>query len=188
MISLIKRKAQEPGPYGHSQRRRNRRGEDAIPLNEMAPKQRHTFNEGDPAHLTLKGTTMSTSLRILAVSALFAGSAAVFTGAATAAPIGQPRALVKAVPNITQSVQWRGGGWGWGAPVAGGIIGGAIIGGALAAPYGPGYYGPGYVRRPGRTVLLPVTRSDTACGGSGLMIRVVEHISATTGIVIPVLE
>jgi BA14K-like protein len=82
---------------------------------------------------------MSTSLRILAVSALLASG---FTGAASAAPIGEPLAIGKAVPNITQPVQWRGGGWGWGAPVAGAIIGGAIVGGAIAAaPYGPGYYG-----------------------------------------------
>jgi BA14K-like protein len=93
---------------------------------------------------------MSTSLRILAVSASFASSVVVFTGAASAAPIGEPLAIIKAVPSVTQSVQWRGGGWGWGAPVAGGLIAGAIIGGALAAPYGPGYYpGPGYYGGPG---------------------------------------
>lgn len=96
----------------------------------------------------LEGTTMSTSIRILALSALLASSVVVSAGAATAAPIGEPRALINAVPNITQSVQWRGGGWGWGAPVAGGLIAGAIIGGALAAPYGPGYYGPGYYPPP----------------------------------------
>ena len=89
---------------------------------------------------------MSTSLRFPAVAALLAINVALFAGAASAAPIGEPRALVNAVPSITQSVQWRGGwGWGWGAPaVAGGIVAGAIIGGALANPYGPGYYGPGY--------------------------------------------
>ncbi|MGO9948442.1 MAG: BA14K family protein [Steroidobacteraceae bacterium] len=93
---------------------------------------------------------MSTSLRILAVSALFATNTAISTGAASAAPIGQPLAIIKAVPSVTQSVQWRGGGWGWGPAVAGGIIGGAIVGGALAAPYGPGYYGgPGYGPPPG---------------------------------------
>jgi hypothetical protein len=70
----------------------------------------------------------------------------VFTGAASAAPIGEPLAIIKAVPSVTQSVQWRRGGWG--APVAGGLIAGAIIGGALAAPYGPGYYGPGYYGAP----------------------------------------
>ena len=92
---------------------------------------------------------MSTSLRILAVSALVATNVAMFTGAAGAAPIGQRLAFIKAVPSTTQSVQWRGG-WGWGAPVAGGLIAGAIIGGALAAPYGPGYYpGPGYYGGPG---------------------------------------
>jgi hypothetical protein len=90
---------------------------------------------------------MSTSLRILAVSAIFATSAVVLTGAANAAPIGGPLAIIKAVPSIT-AVQWRGGGWGWGPAIAGGIIGGAIVGGALAAPYGPGYYGPGYYGAP----------------------------------------
>ena len=91
---------------------------------------------------------MSTSLRILAVSALFATSVVVLTGAANAAPIGEPLAIIKAVPSVTQSVQWRGGGWGWGAPIAGGLIAGAIIGGALAAPYGPPGYGPGYYPPP----------------------------------------
>ena len=86
---------------------------------------------------------MSTSLRILAVSAIFATSVVVLTGAANAAPIGGPLAIIKAVPSVTQAVQWRGGGWGWGAPVVGGLIAGAIVGGAIAnAPYGPGYYGP----------------------------------------------
>jgi hypothetical protein len=89
---------------------------------------------------------MSNSLRILAVSALFASSLVVFAGASSAAPIGEPRALIKAVPTVTQSVQWRGGGWGWGAPIAGGLIAGAIVGGALATPYG--YYGPGYYPPP----------------------------------------
>ena len=37
-------------------------------------------------------------------------------------------------------------GWGWGAPVVGGLAAGAIVGGALAAPYyaGPYYPGPYY--------------------------------------------
>ena len=93
---------------------------------------------------TLKGTMMSTSLRFLAVSALLAANVAVFAGAAGAAPIGEPLVIIKAVPSVTQSVQWRGGwGWGWGAPaVAGGVVAGAIVGGALANPYGPGYYPP----------------------------------------------
>jgi hypothetical protein len=86
---------------------------------------------------------MSTSLRILAVSA-----AVLLAGAANAAPIGEPLAIIQAVPSTTQTVQWRGGGWGWGPAIAGGIIGGAIVGGALAAPYGPGYYGPGYYGAP----------------------------------------
>jgi len=75
------------------------------------------------------------------MSALFAGSVSVLAGTANAAPVGEPLAIAGAVSNITQPVQWRGGGWGWGpAAIAGGIVGGAIVGGALAAPYGPGYY------------------------------------------------
>jgi hypothetical protein len=91
---------------------------------------------------------MSTSLRTRAASALLASSFVVLGGAAYAAPIGEPLAITKAASNIAQPVQWRGGGWGWGPAVAGGIIGGAIVGGALAAPYGPGYYGPGYYGAP----------------------------------------
>jgi hypothetical protein len=79
--------------------------------------------------------------------ALLAGGLVVFTGVASAAPVGEPRALVKTVPTITETIYWRGWGWGWGAPVAGGLIAGAIVGGALAAaPYG--YYGPGYYPPP----------------------------------------
>src|ERR1700753_56709 len=91
---------------------------------------------------------MSKSVRILAVSALFAASVVVIVDTAKAAPIGDPLAIIKAIPSAAQSVQWRGGGWGWGPAIAGGIIGGAIVGGALAAPYGPGYYGPGYYGAP----------------------------------------
>jgi hypothetical protein len=96
---------------------------------------------------------MSTSLRILAVSA-----AVLHAGAANAAPIGGP--IIKAVPGVTQTVQWRGGGWGWGPAIAGGIIGGAIVGGALAAPYGPGYYGPGYYGAPPPPVAYGPPRGD----------------------------
>jgi BA14K-like protein len=87
---------------------------------------------------------MSTSLRFFAASALLANLT--FAGAAVAAPIGGPLALIKAVPSVTQAVQWRGG-WGWGPAIAGGVVAGAIIGGALASPYGPGY-GPGYYPPP----------------------------------------
>jgi hypothetical protein len=82
---------------------------------------------------------MSTSLRILAVSALLTSG---FTSSASAAPLGGPLAIVKADPVVTQTVQWRGGP----GPVVGGLIAGAIVGGAIAAGaapyYGPGYYGP----------------------------------------------
>ena len=87
---------------------------------------------------------MSTSLKILTVSALLATSLAQFSGPALAAPISEPLALAKAIPTTIEPVYWRGRGWGWGAPVAGGLIAGALIGGALAAPYyAPGYYYPG---------------------------------------------
>jgi len=120
-----------------------------APARVSAERRRETIGPYAPRGdlpTTLKETIMSTSLRFLAVSALLA-NVAMFTGAAGAAPIGEPLAIIKAVPNVTQSVQWRGGGWGWGAPVAGGLIAGAIIGGALAAPP-PGYYGPGYYPPP----------------------------------------
>jgi hypothetical protein len=98
-------------------------------------------SSNNSAHPSLEGPTMSTSLRILAVSALLVSSTPAFTGAVSASPLGEPLAIAKAAPNVTQSVQWRGGGWG--APVVGGLIAGAIVGGAIAAaPYGPGYYGP----------------------------------------------
>ena len=87
---------------------------------------------------------MSTSLRILAVSALLASGIPALTSAASAAPLGEPLAIAKAVPAVTQTVQWRGRGWGWGGAAVGGLVAGAIVGCAIAAgaPYGPGYYGP----------------------------------------------
>jgi len=90
---------------------------------------------------------MSTSVRMHALPAFLASSLIAASSVAGAAPIGQPRALAQAAPTATQMVYWRGG-WGWGAPIAGGLLAGAIIGGALAAaPYGPGYY-PGYYYPP----------------------------------------
>jgi hypothetical protein len=93
---------------------------------------------------------MSTSLKILTVSALLAASMAQFSGVARAAPIGEPLAIARTIPSTIEPVYWRGGGWGWGAPLAGGLIAGAIIGGALSAPYyAPGYYpGPTYYNGP----------------------------------------
>jgi hypothetical protein len=85
---------------------------------------------------------MSTSLRILAVSALLVSGIPAFTSAAGAAPLGEPLGIGKTAPNVSQTVQWRGGP----GPVVGGLIAGAIVGGAIAAGaapyYGPGYYGP----------------------------------------------
>ena len=87
---------------------------------------------------------MCTSLKILTAAALVATSMAQFSGAARAAPIGEPLSVTKAIPTTIESVHWNGGGWGWGAPIVGGLIAGALIGGALSAPYyAPGYYYPG---------------------------------------------
>jgi hypothetical protein len=98
---------------------------------------------------------MSTSLRIFAVSALLTANVVLFIGAAEAAPVGEPLAFIKAVPNATQTVRW-----GWG-PAVGGLIVGGIIGGALAAPYGPGYYGgPGYGPPPGAAYGPPPVEGD----------------------------
>ncbi|MGB8603919.1 BA14K family protein [Bradyrhizobium sp.] len=91
------------------------------------------------------------SVKFLTISALLATSLTAFAAPGRAAPIGEPLALAKTAPNVTQPVYWRGRGWGWGAPVAGGLVAGALIGGALAAPYyAPGYYpGPAYYGQPG---------------------------------------
>ena len=117
---------------------------------------------------------MSTSLKLLAVSALLATSIAQFSGTARAAPIVGPFAITKAVPTTIEPVYWRGRGWGWGAPVAGGLIAGALIGGALAAPYyapgypGPAYYGvPAYGPPPGDAITYCMRRFRSYDPGSG---------------------
>jgi hypothetical protein len=123
---------------------------------------------------------------------MFATSVVVLTGAANAAPIGGPLAIIKAVPSVTQAVQWRGGGWGWGPAIAGGIIGG---GQSLAARWPPPTALATMVlaitvHRPRlwHTVLLQATRSLTACSGSDLLIRAAGPISETMEIVTPVPE
>jgi len=90
---------------------------------------------------------MSTSLRTFAESTLLVASMTAFAGTASAAPVVDRLAIKNAAPSTIEFVQWRGGGWGWGAPVAGALVAGALLGGALAAPY---YYGPGpyYYPRP----------------------------------------
>jgi hypothetical protein len=119
---------------------------------------------------------MSTSLRILTLSVLAAASIVPFAGTARAAPIGEPLAITKAIPTTIEPVYWRGrGGWGWGAPVAGGLIAGALIGGALAAPYyapgyypGPVYYGdPAYGPPPGDAISYCMRRFRSYDPGSG---------------------
>ena len=81
----------------------------------------------------------------LAASIVVAASLAMMTNVASAAPVAVDHlSLGQASPGAVEQVYWRGRGYGWGAPVAGGLIAGAIIGGALAAPYyGGGYYAPG---------------------------------------------
>ena len=119
---------------------------------------------------------MWTSLRILTLSVLAAAGMAQFAGSARATPVSQPLAIAKAIPTTIETVYWSGrGGWGWGAPVAGGLIAGALIGGALAAPYyapgyypGPVYYGdPAYGAPPGDAVAYCMRRFRSYDPGSG---------------------
>lgn len=120
-------------------------------------------------------TSMLTSLRILTVSALLATIIAQYSSGARAAPIGEPLAITKVTPSTIDPVYWRGRGWGWGAPVAGGLIAGALIGGALAAPYyapgyypGPAYYGvPAYGPPPGDAMAYCMRRFRSYDPGSG---------------------
>src|SRR5271166_3529153 len=81
---------------------------------------------------------MSTSMKTLGASILLVASIA-GRGGASAAPVIDHLAFKNASPSAIEFVQWRGG-WGWGAPAAGGFVAGALVGSALAAPY---YYGPG---------------------------------------------
>ena len=83
---------------------------------------------------------MTKRLPAAAIAVLFAMSIMPIADVASAMPIASARVIKNAAPFGIETVQWRGGGWGFGAAV----LGGAIIGGILAAPYayGPGpYYG-----------------------------------------------
>jgi hypothetical protein len=105
---------------------------------------------------------MATSLKALAVSTLSAANMTCRVGAASAAPVIDHLAFTNAVPSTMEFAQWRGG-WGLGAPVAGGFLAGALLGGALAAPYyAPGpYYYPSpiiHLRQPAITLPAPVLR------------------------------
>jgi hypothetical protein len=117
---------------------------------------------------------------------MFATSVVVITGAANAAPFGGPLAIIKAVPSVAQAVQWRGGGWGLGPAIAGGVIGGR----SLAARWPPPTVPAIMVHRPRlwHTVLLQATRSLTACSGSDLLIRAAGPILETMETVTPVPE
>ncbi len=42
---------------------------------------------------------------------------------------------------------YRGGGWGWGAPVAAGVVGGAMLGAAIAGSNRPAYAGDCWIER-----------------------------------------
>jgi hypothetical protein len=89
---------------------------------------------------------MSTSLRILAVSALLTANMALFTGPAGAASLDAPLPIAKAVHSPTHHVYRRGRDWrwadrryGWRAP--GELIAGVRGGGPLTVPfYGAGWY------------------------------------------------
>ncbi len=85
---------------------------------------------------------MNLPSKILAAAALAATPC--FAGAAGAAPMG---AIPHDPASTVQTVDWRGGHWGWGAGA--GFAAGAILGGALAPRpwYGYDYdysYAPGY--------------------------------------------
>jgi hypothetical protein len=87
---------------------------------------------------------MSKRLLTLSAAAMVAASIAAVPNDASAAPFADALAIKNAAGSAVETVQWRGGGFGWG--LGAGLLGGAIIGGALAAPYyyGPGYYPPAY--------------------------------------------
>src|SRR5258705_12881554 len=93
---------------------------------------------------------MSTSLRILAVTALLIANVAIFSGPAGAADTGEPLPIAKAVPSATQPVGWGWGGrrYRWRAPSE--LIAGVRGGSPLTIPfYGSGWYpGPAYYYGP----------------------------------------
>jgi hypothetical protein len=93
---------------------------------------------------------MSTSLRILAVSALLTANVAMFSGAARAADIvGEPLPIAKAVPRATQPVYWRGRGWGRGGPRYGWRAPSELIAGVRgASPLTVPFYGSGWYPGP----------------------------------------
>src|SRR5258705_2166072 len=87
---------------------------------------------------------MSTSLRILAVTALLIANVAIFSGPAGAADTGEPLPIAKAVPSATQPVGWGWGGrrYRWRAPSE--LIAGVRGGSPLTVPF----YGSGWDSRP----------------------------------------
>jgi hypothetical protein len=96
---------------------------------------------------------MSTSLRILAVSALLIVGATMFAGLAGAASLDVPLPIAKAAPNATQPVYWRERRWtgrrySWRAPSE--LIAGVRGASPLTVPfYGYGWYpGPAYYYGP----------------------------------------
>jgi hypothetical protein len=112
-------------------------------------------------------TNMLKSMRTLAATALVAAGIVSTAGAASAMPLAGGLALGNAAPSSVESVQWRGRGWGWGAPAAG-FAAGALLGGALLAPryYAPGpyYYGPGPYYAPEPYYADPGPYADPAGG------------------------
>jgi hypothetical protein len=98
---------------------------------------------------------MSTSLRILAASALLTANVAMFISAARAADIvGEPLPVVKAVPRATQPAHWRGSGWGGGRRYGWAPSGLVAVGNPLSVPFfAAGWYpGPAHYYGPSRVV------------------------------------
>jgi hypothetical protein len=98
---------------------------------------------------------MSTSLRILALSALSIANVTMFTGLAGAASLDTPLPIAKAVHSGAQPVYWRERGWRWEGRRYGGhapseLIAGVRGAGPLTVPFfGSGWYpGPAHYYGP----------------------------------------
>jgi hypothetical protein len=98
---------------------------------------------------------MSTSLRMLAVSAMLTANMTMFTGLAGAASLDAPLPIAKAVPSANHRLYWRERGWyaegrryAWRAPSE--LIAGVRGASPLTVPfYGSGWYpGPAHYYGP----------------------------------------
>ena len=82
---------------------------------------------------------MTKRLHTAAIAALLALSMSPVANVARAMPIASARVINNAAPPAIETVQWRGGGWGYDAAALGAIAG------TMLAPYAYGpapYYGP----------------------------------------------